>query len=81
VRARLFEPFVSTKGQRGTGLGLAVAHKIAARHGGSLALVSSGAAGTELALRLPATHEGFDPSETRAPRGIEPSQFPWRFGP
>lgn len=80
VRARLFEPFVSTKGQRGTGLGLAVAHKIAARHGGSVELAATGPAGTEIALRLPATHEGFDPSETRAPRGIDPSEFAWRFG-
>lgn len=79
IRARLFEPFVSSKGQRGTGLGLAVARKIAERHGGSLAVVATSATGTEFALRLPTAHAHGDPGETRAPRGIDPSEFGWRF--
>ncbi|MBS1813261.1 MAG: response regulator [Acidobacteria bacterium] len=36
LRADLFKPFVTTKGQNGTGLGLWVAHSIAARHEGEL---------------------------------------------
>jgi signal transduction histidine kinase len=79
IRQRLFEPFVSSKGQRGTGLGLAVARKIAERHGGSLEVASSSAAGTEFVLRLPSAHEHDDPGETRAPRGIDPSEFGWSF--
>lgn len=79
IRARLFEPFVSSKGQRGTGLGLAVARKIAERHGGGLSVVSTSSSGTEFALRLPTAHAHGDPGDTRAPRGIDPSEFGWRF--
>ncbi|MFM7051670.1 MAG: ATP-binding protein [Planctomycetota bacterium] len=82
VRARLFEPFVSSKGQRGTGLGLAVARKIAERHGGRLELAETSAAGTAFRLALPASGSGLDPGETHAPggpRGIPPEEFPWRF--
>jgi signal transduction histidine kinase len=79
IRPRLFEPFVSSKGQRGTGLGLAVARKIAERHGGSLAVVATSSAGTEFALRLPTAQEQGDPGDTRAPRGIDPADFGWKF--
>ncbi len=79
IRARLFEPFVSSKGQRGTGLGLAVAKKIAERHGGRIAVVASSSAGTEIALHFPLHREHDDPGETRAPRGVAPSDFGWRF--
>jgi signal transduction histidine kinase len=79
IRPRLFEPFVSSKGQRGTGLGLAVARKIAERHGGRLQVVATSSSGTEIALRLPAAREHDDPGETRAPRGVAPSEFGWRF--
>lgn len=40
VRRRLGEPFFSTKGQEGTGLGLWVSRSIIERHGGSLRLRS-----------------------------------------
>lgn len=79
IRSRLFEPFVSSKGQRGTGLGLAVARKITERHGGRLEVVSTSANGTEFAMYLPASREHGDPGETRAPRGISPAEFGWRF--
>ncbi len=39
-RKRLFEPFVSTKGMRGTGLGLVVTRKIVQEHGGTVAVQS-----------------------------------------
>ena len=79
VKARLFEPFVSSKGQRGTGLGLAVARKIAERHGGRLELTASSKSGTTFSLYLPASGDGADPAETRAPRGIDPAEFRWKF--
>jgi signal transduction histidine kinase len=41
VRKNLFEPFVSEGKQKGTGLGLTLAHCIASEHGGEVSLVSS----------------------------------------
>jgi signal transduction histidine kinase len=41
IRGSLFEPFVSEGKQKGTGLGLTLAHCIAADHGGAVILVSS----------------------------------------
>jgi signal transduction histidine kinase len=79
VRARLFEPFVSSKGQRGTGLGLAVARKIIERHGGRLVLASSSPSGTEFLVAIPASADGCDPDETRTPRGTAPDRLDWRF--
>ena len=42
-------------------------------------VVASSPQGTEIALRLPAASEHDDPGETRAPRGMSPSEFGWRF--
>lgn len=57
LREELFKPFVTTKGQSGTGLGLWVAASIAARHEGALRFWSSTRAphnGTVFSFFLPA---------------------------
>jgi signal transduction histidine kinase len=41
IRQQLFQPFFTTKGERGTGLGLWVCRGIMTKHGGSIELASS----------------------------------------
>ncbi|WP_337243749.1 PAS domain-containing protein [Luteimonas sp. gir] len=54
TRARAVEPFFSTKGiGRGTGLGLSMAHGLAAQLGGRLAIDSAPQRGTTMELWLP----------------------------
>jgi len=53
ARARLFQPFTTTKGAEGTGLGLAVSQRLAQGMGGNLELRDS-AKGTAWRLTLPA---------------------------
>jgi signal transduction histidine kinase/pSer/pThr/pTyr-binding forkhead associated (FHA) protein len=64
----MFELFHSTKGNRGTGLGLAVSKKIVDEHDGTISVKSS-AEGTTFTVRLPVV-EGVteDPSTTHGPR-------------
>jgi signal transduction histidine kinase len=50
----LFSPFVSTKGARGTGLGLPVSQKILSEHGGRIRVESEPGQGTRFLLDLPA---------------------------
>jgi signal transduction histidine kinase len=50
---RLFEPFVTTKGAKGTGLGLAVVAEIVARFGGAVQVESRRGLGTTFAIILP----------------------------
>ncbi len=54
VKARAFTPFFSTKGDRGTGLGLAMVQATAERAGGVVGLESTLGVGTVVTLRLPA---------------------------
>jgi len=50
---KIFDPFYSSKGGKGTGLGLAVVKKIVQEHGGNLQLDSTPGEGTEFAIELP----------------------------
>ena len=50
---RIFEPFYSTKGQKGTGLGLAVIWGIIDNHNGTISVDSEESKGTTFTLLLP----------------------------
>ena len=61
---RLFTPYVTTKGSRGTGLGLALSHRIIVEHQGSIEASTSALGGARFTVRLPVTAP-----VTAAPRG------------
>jgi len=51
---RIFTPFYSSKGQKGTGLGLAVARKVFQEHQGTIEVESKPSEGTTFTVTLPA---------------------------
>lgn len=53
--SKIFEPFFSTKGQKGTGLGLAVIWGIIDNHNGTINVESDKGKGTTFTIRLPLT--------------------------
>jgi len=53
TRKRCLEPFYSTKGKRGTGLGLAMVYGVMERHGGQIEIDSEPGKGTVMKLILP----------------------------
>ena len=53
VRARCLDPFFTTKGDRGTGLGLAMVYGMAERHGATIEIDSETGAGTVVRLVFP----------------------------
>ncbi|HVI92976.1 MAG TPA: HAMP domain-containing sensor histidine kinase [Anaeromyxobacter sp.] len=73
ARASLFRPFFTTK-ERGTGLGLALAKKVADAHGGTLGLADREGGGTVARLVIPTVEGG----ATRAPRPMRVIPWPVR---
>jgi histidine kinase len=71
VKENLFKKFFSTKGSKGTGLGLLVTRKIIEEHGGTITFTSEPGKGTTFVVELPvrpveptlATHVADDGSE------------------
>ncbi len=74
-RETVFRAFHSTKGQRGTGLGLAVSRKIILEHQGTIHILDAPHGGTLFNIYLPLGRED-DPGDTRGPASIEnPNSF------
>lgn len=53
VAARIWEPFFTTKGEEGTGLGLDIAKAIIEAHGGTIECTTAPRQGATFAIRLP----------------------------
>ena len=53
TRRRCLEPFFTTKGERGTGLGLAMVYGVAQRHGADIEIESAVGQGTTVRMALP----------------------------
>ena len=60
---RLFEPFYSTKGGEGTGLGMSIAFRIVDDHGGDIRAESEEGRGTSISFRIPIITEAPEPAE------------------
>ncbi len=58
TRRRCLEPFFTTKGERGTGLGLAMVYGVAQRHGAELDIDSAVGEGTTVRLSFPVAAAG-----------------------
>ena len=58
LMSRIFEPFVSTKPEKGNGLGLSVVQNIVDQHGGSIKVHNAPGGGAEFCIELPV--EGVD---------------------
>lgn len=76
----IFSPFVSTKGNRGTGLGLPVSQKIVQEHGGRITVSSQPGQGSSFCLELPlvaVTNSG-DENEAWGDTGVGQKRAPDR---
>jgi PAS domain S-box-containing protein len=67
TRQRCLEPFFTTKGERGTGLGLAMVYGTAERHGADLEVQSAVGQGTTVQLSFAVPTEPFGPDTAVAP--------------
>lgn len=72
VQRRCLDPFFTTKGEQGTGLGLAMVYGIVERHGGSLTIESEEGQGTTFVLSLPIQHQSTKMAEISAPTVTSP---------
>lgn len=70
---RCMEPFFTTKGERGSGLGLAMVYGMVKRHGGEIELNSEVGRGTTVRLLFPVA-QGVEPF-VEAPRASPPTRL------
>ncbi|MBS3809127.1 MAG: response regulator, partial [Desulfobacterales bacterium] len=71
VRKQIFEPFYTTKGAEGTGLGLAMVSNIIENHGGRISCQSQPGQGTRFNIYLPAARGPAAPKSETGPASVE----------
>src|SRR5689334_7476180 len=77
ISSRLFRPFATTKGRRGTGLGLYISRQIAREAGGDLVLAPSPGGGARFVLSLPVAESPVvKGSQPPAPAPVAPDARP-----
>ena len=67
----IFQFFASTKGSRGTGLGLPVSQKIIREHGGKISVTSRPGEGSTFVIELPATKRTDPKGTSEGPTLVE----------
>lgn len=67
TRRSCFEPFYTTKGDRGSGLGLATSYGVIRRHGGTITVESHLNKGSTFVLRFPTSETAIMPAVNSAP--------------
>jgi signal transduction histidine kinase/HAMP domain-containing protein len=70
TRRRCLEPFFTTKGERGTGMGLAMVYGMAQRHRAELEIDSAPGKGTTIRLVFPAAPESADETGRQLALGL-----------
>nr|WP_202414173.1 ATP-binding protein [Duganella flavida] len=65
TQRRCMEPFFTTKGERGTGLGLATVYGMTERHGARLAIESAVGKGTSMKMYFPAASQAIDVDDSQ----------------
>ena len=70
VRSRVFDPFYTTKGKGGLGLGLAVSYGIVRRHEGALEVESEPGSGTCFRIKLPVARGAVKAGEAKEPPAL-----------
>jgi signal transduction histidine kinase len=66
------EPFFTTKGKRGSGLGLAMSYGIIRRHGGSIEIKSKPNKGTTFTIYLPVPEDVIEPTDVEVEATVDP---------
>jgi len=75
TRRRCLEPFFSTKGTRGTGLGLAMVYGVVQRHGAQLEIDSEPGRGTVMRIEFAATGIKGEPAKNAELKPVGPQRI------
>jgi PAS domain S-box-containing protein len=67
VQSKIFDPFYTTKGIEGSGLGMSVSYGIIGKHGGKIDLISQEGDGTIFTIELPVATEEILPETSIEP--------------